>query len=81
MSTTLDDATTAHTEREVSRLPGPVVTKEEFEASGDTYKQHRVVCYCTAGFRSGKYAADLVKNGYDVYNLKGSVLAWVCLNY
>lgn len=54
-----------------------MVTKEEFEASRDSYKGHRVVCYCTAGFRSGKYAAELGADGYDVYNLKGSVLAWV----
>lgn len=69
-----------HTEREVSRLPGPVVSKEEFEADKTKYKNHRVVCYCTAGFRSGQYTGQLVNEGFaDVYNLKGSVLAWVCV--
>ena len=42
--------------------------------------------YSTVGFRSGKYAARLEKDGVKVRNLKGSIIAWVsvhsyrCLN-
>ena len=33
--------------------------------------------YSTAGFRSGKFAARLVKDGVKVKNFKGSIIAWV----
>jgi hypothetical protein len=42
-----------------------------------------VVCYCTIGFRSGKFAKTLRglqrRDGkpVHVYNLEGSVLGWV----
>ena len=35
-------------------------------------------CCSTAGLRSGKYAEELMKEGYtDVRNLEGSILQWV----
>ena len=35
-------------------------------------------CCSTAGLRSGKYAEELMKEGYtNVRNLEGSILQWV----
>lgn len=36
------------------------------------------VCYCTVGYRSAQSAKDLHKVGNfkEVYNLRGSILAW-----
>lgn len=36
----------------------------------------RLVIYDTMGFRSGKYAAELAKQGIKAENLEGGVLAW-----
>lgn len=38
------------------------------------------VLHCsTIGVRSGKYAQQLIAQGLPhVYNLKGSIVAWVC---
>ena len=33
----------------------------------------------TVGFRSGKYAQQLMDEGFNVKNLKGSIVAWVSL--
>jgi rhodanese-related sulfurtransferase len=61
-------------------LPGTrVLTAAEFE------QQHcqaqpadlLVVCYCTVGYRSGRYAADLLAQGLQAANLQGGILAWV----
>lgn len=39
---------------------------------------HQVVPYCTVGYRSGKYAEALQKEGFQVANLACSILGWVC---
>lgn len=62
-------------ERAVSMLPG-AIDKEAFEANREDYRNRPVVTYCTIGARSGLYAKKLQKDGYDVYNLRGSVLSW-----
>ena len=59
-------------ERAVSTLPG-AVSQEAFEA---TAPAGPVVTYCTIGARSGEYADGLRKQGRDVRNLAGSLLAW-----
>lgn len=63
-------------EREVSMIPGSV-TVEEYESGRDEFAGKKVVAYCTIGYRSGKYADELRKDGVEVYNLEGSLLAWV----
>lgn len=64
-------------EQKVSRLPGNVINSDSFEST-NTAKATPLVTYCTAGLRSGKYAAQLQKKGFtDVRNLEGSILAWV----
>jgi len=58
----------------------PALTKEQFEADIEQYKEHVVVCYCTAGLRSGTYAAQLLKEkGFPrerVSNLVGGIVGW-----
>lgn len=62
-------------EQAISMLPG-AITKEAFEAAGDLYKNQTVITYCTIGARSGEYADALRNEGMEVFNLKGSILAW-----
>ncbi len=62
-------------EQAVSMLPG-AITAEAFAAAEDTYRDKTVVTYCTIGARSGIYADELRQKGFDVCNLKGSLLAW-----
>ncbi|KAG2423268.1 hypothetical protein HXX76_015418 [Chlamydomonas incerta] len=70
----------SHAEQQVSVLPGSTtLTQKQFEARGpDSFRGSRVVCYCTAGYRSGVYAAKLLRRHphLQVYNLRGSILAW-----
>ncbi|GFR42451.1 hypothetical protein Agub_g3358 [Astrephomene gubernaculifera] len=66
-------------EQQVSMLPGPeTLTQRQFEERGpDSFRGRRIVCYCTAGYRSGLYAQKLRRErGLDAYNLRGSILAW-----
>lgn len=62
-------------EQEVSMLPG-AITREDFEANTDAYKEQSIVVYCTIGHRSGLYTAGLMENGFKARNLKGAVLSW-----
>jgi sodium/bile acid cotransporter 7 len=58
-------------EQAVSMLPG-AITAEAFAAAEETYRDKAVITYCT----SGVYADELRQKGFDVCNLKGSLLAW-----
>ncbi|QDV70467.1 hypothetical protein Poly24_41910 [Rosistilla carotiformis] len=60
----------------VSVIPG-AITKAEYEKNRQQYQGRTVISYCTVGGRSGKYAAQLAKEGVDVKNYKGSILKWV----
>ncbi|MCB9674302.1 MAG: MPT-synthase sulfurylase [Alphaproteobacteria bacterium] len=62
-------------ERKVSMIPG-AITKEEFEADPEKYRGHTIVPYCTIGARSGMYGKKLMNDGWEVRNLKGSILLW-----
>ncbi len=64
-------------ERAVSILPGAVAL-EDYEAGlGTTFDRGRaVVTYCTVGVRSGFAANRLRKQGLEVLNFRGSILAW-----
>ncbi len=62
-------------EQAVSMLPG-AITAQSFAVAEDTYREKTVVTYCTIGARSGVYADELRQKGFDVCNLKGSLLAW-----
>jgi len=62
-------------EQAVSMLPG-AITQSAFAAARDLYRDKTVVTYCTIGARSGEYAEELRGEGIEVFNLKGSILAW-----
>ena len=62
-------------ERAVSIIEG-AISKAEFEANADRYRDRTVVAYCTIGYRSGVYVKSLQAQGLDAYNLEGGVLAW-----
>ncbi|RKZ13984.1 hypothetical protein DRQ53_12510 [bacterium] len=61
-------------EREVSLIPGSI-TVDDFDAAD--FRQHRIIAYCTIGYRSGKYAEELRDDGLDAYNLAAGILGWV----
>lgn len=62
-------------EQSVSMIPG-AMTRTEFDARKDAFRDVPIVAYCTLGFRSGKYAAKLCDEGFDAHNLRGAILAW-----
>lgn len=64
-------------EQEVSMLPHALTTAE-FAARyrQGIPKEKRLVVYCTIGYRSGKYAEELAKQGIKAENLEGGVLMW-----
>lgn len=62
-------------ERDVSVIPN-AVSQDWFEEHRDQYRDKLVVTYCTIGARSGKYAMALQREGFNVVNLRGSILAW-----
>ncbi|MEM7263470.1 MAG: rhodanese-like domain-containing protein [Planctomycetota bacterium] len=62
-------------EREISVIPG-AISREEFDADRERYRDHWIVPYCTIGYRSGVYTRDLVQNGFEAANLIGGVLSW-----
>ncbi len=63
-------------EREVSVISGSI-SRHEYEERRDEFEELRVITYCTIGYRSGRYADILRKNGIESYNLVGGILAWV----
>lgn len=63
-------------ERAISVIPG-AVPLDDFERDRERYGEAAVVTYCTIGLRSGLYAQQLLKQGRKVFNLEGSILAWV----
>ncbi len=62
-------------ERAVSIIPG-AISREEFESRREELTGRPVVTYCTIGYRSGLYADELSRQGWDVHNLRGSILSW-----
>lgn len=64
-------------EQDVSMLPHALTTAafaEKFRRGIPAGK--RLVAYCTIGYRSGKYAMELARQGLRAENLEGGVLAW-----
>ena len=59
----------------VSTVPG-AITAEKFETNRKQYKDHKIVAYCTIGYRSGLYAKKLREKNVEAFNLAGGVLAW-----
>ncbi len=65
------------TDREisVSMLP-KAISKNEFLDNKNLYKNKRIIAYCTIGYRSGLFAAEMKKNDIEVYNLSAGILGW-----
>lgn len=63
-------------ESAVSMLPG-AITRADFEARRASYRNHRIVPYCTVGYRSAHYTQELIREGLDAMNFDGSIMAWV----
>ena len=72
--------TRAKEEYDVSHIPGAIFVGSTFNvASVEQYgKDKTVVVYCSVGYRSEKYGAEMQKLGYkNVYNLYGGIFEWV----
>jgi rhodanese-related sulfurtransferase len=63
-------------ERAVSKIP-TAISLEKFEENRLQYKKKKVIAYCTIGYRSGRLTEELREDGYDAYNLRGSLLGWI----
>jgi rhodanese-related sulfurtransferase len=62
-------------EQGVSMIPG-AISVSQFEEKKAEHMGRTIVAYCTIGLRSGKCVQDLHKEGFNAYNLHGSILAW-----
>ncbi|MDP3981064.1 MAG: rhodanese-like domain-containing protein [Chlamydiota bacterium] len=62
-------------ERDISIIPG-AIDAETFDLKKDTFRNKKILVYCTIGCRSGAYGRVLQKKGYHAVNLRGGVLAW-----
>jgi rhodanese-related sulfurtransferase len=64
-------------EQQISMLPHALTTAQFAEIFRHGIpKEKRLVVYCTIGYRSGRYAEELAKQGIKAENLEGGVLAW-----
>jgi rhodanese-related sulfurtransferase len=63
-------------EQLISMLPGAVTEKALADAPS-ILQGKTAVAYCTIGYRSGLYAADMGREGIRVLNAQGGILAWV----
>jgi len=63
-------------EQAVSMIAG-AITEMEFSRNPSAYRDYIIIGYCTIGFRSGKLAHKLKKNGTSMYNMQGGILAWL----
>ena len=62
-------------ERDVSVIAGAVALAELEQSR--PIPNTRVIVYCTIGLRSGKAVRALRARGFDAFNLRGGVLAWL----
>jgi len=67
-------------ETKVSVIPD-ALTIEQFESISDSFRQRTVICYCTIGVRSEKFARSLRHDGFNAWNFKGSILEWCKHHY
>jgi rhodanese-related sulfurtransferase len=63
-------------EQLVSSIPGNTITSTEYEAHRDQFSGYDVVCYCTVGSRSARYARSLLQKQVPAAYLRGGILAW-----
>ena len=63
-------------EMKISTLPN-AISEEEFLKNPKKFKDKTIIGYCTISYRSGKFAQKMAKEGFQMYNLTGGILAWV----
>lgn len=72
-------------EYNVSHLPGAIFFGSKHPNYGfleDLAKDQKIVLYCSIGYRSEKMGEKLNRKGFkNVYNLFGSIFAWVNENH
>ncbi len=62
-------------ERKVSMIPG-AISQTEYERTNGQHVGKEVVCYCTIGYRSAKYAQAMKQQGVSISSFNGSIIAW-----
>ncbi|GAB4821720.1 hypothetical protein N2152v2_008766 [Parachlorella kessleri] len=65
----------------VSVIPGKTLTEEEFQQQKEELRDSKVVSYCTVGFRSSQFVKRAQAEGFQAYNLAGSIVAWTQEGY
>ena len=68
-------------EFQVSHLQSAIhLGTKEFDLKGVDKlisKDKECVVYCSVGYRSGALAEQLIQQGYEAYNLRGGIFAWM----
>lgn len=67
-------------ETKVSVIPN-ALTIEQFESVSDSFRERAIICYCTIGVRSEKFARSLRHDGFNAWNFTGSILEWCNHHY
>jgi len=62
-------------ERNISTLP-KAISKEDYEANYESYKNKQIVGFDTLGQRSIVWVSEQRAYGIEAYNLHGGILAW-----
>jgi rhodanese-related sulfurtransferase len=62
-------------EQAVSMIEG-AITAEHFDDRQGEYDGRTVVSYCTVGYRAAVFARNLRQDGWNAFNLEGSILGW-----
>ena len=62
-------------ERKVSIIPG-AISQVEYERTVGQTVEKVVVCYCTIGYRSARYAQAMKQRGVGISSFNGSIIAW-----
>lgn len=66
-------------ERRVSMLRPDAITERQFDEQRDSLIRDgtTVIAYCTIGYRSAQFVSKHMSSGIPMYNLSGSILAWI----
>ena len=63
----------------VSTIPGSI-SQQQFVANPSAYKNKKIIAYCTIGYRSSKFVKHWNRQGFNISNLRGSLLLWTHAN-
>ena len=70
-------------ERHVSMIRPDAISEHEFERQCEEIRNRgaTIVAYCTIGYRSAQFVAKHKGSNLPMYNLSGSLLAWIDTGY